>query len=103
MDIDECQQQPCANGGTCSNSNADFSCDCTPEYFGPKCRLSHDDCVVQSGDRDLCSHGQCVDLDRIELLEPLYACQCDPGYSARPGAQSCTEENSCAPYVLRPV
>ena len=36
-DTDECKSSPCANGGTCSDLTASFSCECPNGYDQPRC------------------------------------------------------------------
>ncbi|KAJ0029157.1 hypothetical protein NQD34_004154 [Periophthalmus magnuspinnatus] len=44
--INECQEQPCQNGGTCSDLNGDFSCTCPSPYVGKRCHLR---CISRLG------------------------------------------------------
>ena len=37
LDINECESDPCMNGGTCINHLNQFECDCTPGYTGDTC------------------------------------------------------------------
>lgn len=36
-DIDECESNPCRNGGTCVDGLASFTCVCLPSYAGLFC------------------------------------------------------------------
>ena len=36
-DINECADNPCQNGGVCSNLLADYSCKCTDGFSGKNC------------------------------------------------------------------
>ena len=38
LDIDECQSNPCLNGGNCSNLENHYTCDCQPGYVGINCQ-----------------------------------------------------------------
>lgn len=38
--IDECQSQPCNNGGTCIDAINDYDCTCSPGYSGKNCNYS---------------------------------------------------------------
>lgn len=44
-DVDDCQSEPCANGGTCIDKIDSFLCLCLPSYGGDMCekgeRLVH--------------------------------------------------------------
>ena len=39
-DIDYCKSDPCQNGGTCSNRDASFRCDCVEGFSGYDCGIS---------------------------------------------------------------
>ena len=36
-DIDECLTSPCQNGGTCTNKENGYTCDCVDGYKGDNC------------------------------------------------------------------
>ena len=36
-DVDECQRDPCQNGGQCTNSKGSYSCSCAAGYEGKNC------------------------------------------------------------------
>ena len=38
LDINECESHPCANGGTCHDRIARFTCTCTTRYTGIQCQ-----------------------------------------------------------------
>ncbi|KPP62851.1 EGF-like repeat and discoidin I-like domain-containing protein 3-like [Scleropages formosus] len=38
--INECERNPCKNGGICTDLVANYSCDCPGEYMGRKCQHS---------------------------------------------------------------
>jgi hypothetical protein len=40
LDIDYCQDNPCENGGTCSNDIGKFKCSCTSDYIGYTCEYA---------------------------------------------------------------
>ncbi len=40
VDIDECAQTPCSNGGRCSDMIGDFKCLCPSGYSGRKCEVT---------------------------------------------------------------
>ena len=40
LDIDDCQPNPCANGGLCSDGVNSYTCHCAPGYTGPNCNTS---------------------------------------------------------------
>lgn len=37
MEIDECQSNPCRNGGTCIDQLATYECVCPEDYVGRQC------------------------------------------------------------------
>ncbi|XP_060587010.1 fibrinogen-like protein A [Ruditapes philippinarum] len=39
-DIDECESNPCKNGGTCNNLVANYTCSCPAEWEGYNCNIS---------------------------------------------------------------
>ena len=43
-DIDECEQSPCLNGGTCKNMNGTFICQCPQGFSGKNCDKDIDEC-----------------------------------------------------------
>jgi Notch-like protein len=44
VDIDECLNSPCQNGGTCVNSAGSYTCTCLAGYEGTNCETNIDDC-----------------------------------------------------------
>lgn len=36
-DVNECDNNPCQNGGQCTNSEGSFTCSCTDGWEGPVC------------------------------------------------------------------
>lgn len=39
-DINECEREPCKNGGLCTDLVANYSCECPGEYMGRNCQHS---------------------------------------------------------------
>lgn len=39
VDLDECLNDPCQNGGTCHNQVPSYICDCPRGYYGKNCEL----------------------------------------------------------------
>ena len=37
VDIDECDSNPCQNGGTCNDGINSYTCDCIPGFNGTNC------------------------------------------------------------------
>jgi hypothetical protein len=68
--IDDCDPNPCQNGGLCVDGVDSYTCQCQPGYTGDDCEIDIDDC-----DPDPCQNGgTCVDGVNS------YTCQCQPGY-----------------------
>lgn len=42
LDIDDCQSNPCQNGGTCIDEINSFVCLCLPSYGGATCEKGND-------------------------------------------------------------
>ncbi|XP_044150585.1 LOW QUALITY PROTEIN: cubilin [Bufo gargarizans] len=94
-DVNECQLYGgtalgCQNGALCENTPGSYRCSCTPEWYGPQCTSKYDDC--KAGSLDLCVHGKCIDLDRIQQDQPRYSCVCDTGWTTPSGSSACTED-----------
>lgn len=71
VDVDECANNPCQNGGQCTNLPGTYACVCPAGFTGAQCQVNVNDCVnnpCQNG-------GQCVDGVNS------YVCQCPAGYS----------------------
>ena len=69
VDIDECLESPCKNGGSCDDLVGDFDCTCATGWEGSTCEVNPDDCVGVD-----CGPGSCVDGFG------MYTCSCDTGY-----------------------
>jgi len=41
-DIDDCAEQPCQNGGNCTDEVNDFRCDCVTGYTGKNCSIGEE-------------------------------------------------------------
>ncbi len=37
LDVDECKNNPCQNDGICTNTDGDFTCQCTEQWTGKTC------------------------------------------------------------------
>eukprot|EP00064_Thunnus_orientalis_P015395 superscaffoldBa00002844_g15447 len=57
IQIDECQSQPCLNGGSCHDYAGGFNCTCLPGFQGHQCKINIDECQEQP-----CQNGAlCID------------------------------------------
>lgn len=66
VNINDCENATCYNGGTCMDGNNTYSCVCTQNYTGFHCGVKIDMCH-----RNSCIHGHCEDNK----------CICETGYS----------------------
>ena len=73
-EIDECEAQPCRNGGLCTDLVAGFQCNCTGTgYRGRTCQENIDECALE----DPCHHGTCEDT------EGDYQCHCQQDFCGK--------------------
>ena len=47
VDIDDCADQPCLNGGTCSDGLNDYTCTCVDGYTGEDCGVGKNSVLSQ--------------------------------------------------------
>ncbi|KAM9542895.1 sushi, nidogen and EGF-like domain-containing protein 1 isoform 3-T3 [Guaruba guarouba] len=81
-EINECQSQPCLNGGQCKDRIAEFLCLCEPGYTGQHCESDIDECQSEP-----CKNGgTCQDLPAS------FSCYCPEGFV---GTQCETEVDAC--------
>ncbi|XP_030906504.2 sushi, nidogen and EGF-like domain-containing protein 1 isoform X3 [Melopsittacus undulatus] len=81
-EINECQSQPCLNGGQCKDRIAEFLCLCEPGYTGQHCESDTDECLSEP-----CKNGgNCQDLPAS------FTCYCPEGFV---GSQCETEVDAC--------
>ncbi|XP_065529895.1 sushi, nidogen and EGF-like domain-containing protein 1 isoform X4 [Lathamus discolor] len=81
-EINECQSQPCLNGGQCKDRIAEFLCLCEPGYTGQRCESDTDECQSEP-----CKNGgTCQDLPAS------FTCYCPEGFV---GTQCETEVDAC--------
>lgn len=52
VNVDDCDPNPCANGGQCIDEVNDFICDCEQGFVGKKCQHTIDFC-----ESDPCQNG----------------------------------------------
>uniref|UniRef100_A0AAQ4QGR0 trypsin n=1 Tax=Gasterosteus aculeatus aculeatus TaxID=481459 RepID=A0AAQ4QGR0_GASAC len=86
MDVtDECDPNPCLNGGRCDHAaDGSFRCSCPESYSGKKCQKVKDVCKNVK-----CGHGSCI----YTSTAPFYECKCKHPY--RP--PNCTKASRCRP------
>lgn len=81
-EIDECQSQPCLNGGQCKDRVSAFLCLCEPGYAGYHCELDVDECQSEP----------CKNSGTCQDLPGSFACYCPEGFL---GTQCETEVDAC--------
>ncbi|NXO21530.1 SNED1 protein, partial [Cisticola juncidis] len=81
-EIDECQSQPCLNGGQCKDHVSAFLCLCEPGYTGYHCELDVDECQSEP----------CKNSGTCQDLPGSFACDCPEGFL---GTQCETEVDAC--------
>lgn len=68
IDINECAQRPCLNGGRCIDGVNNFTCDCSSTgYEGYLCEVDVDECRRD----DPCVRGRCINSPGS------YSCVCE--------------------------
>ena len=75
---DFCETNPCANGGTCTNIDNDYRCNCTEDYGGKNCTILKNPCDNLSVN-PCRNNGVCTNTD--DQLD--YRCSCEDSYSGR--------------------
>ncbi|UYV77481.1 N [Cordylochernes scorpioides] len=68
--INDCEPNPCKNGGTCHDLVNQYVCSCPHGTQGVLCEINNDDCA-----KGICHHGG-ICIDKIGG----YECQCPPGF-----------------------
>ncbi|KAI8509441.1 hypothetical protein Bbelb_132890 [Branchiostoma belcheri] len=92
QDIDECASSPCLNGGTCSDGDNSFTCQCVTGYDGDNCEH----------DTNGCASGPCVAVATCtDILAPGTGaiCTCPAGYQGdgKIHSSGCTDIPGCDP------
>lgn len=97
VNIIECMENTCLNGGTCVDKINDFECRCVAGFVGQLCQTNVDDCE----NRPCANGGVCFDLSND------FMCQCAPGFNGKDcrtninecEAQPCLNGASCIDLV----
>ena len=69
--LDDCDPNPCQNGGSCTDEISSFTCDCVDGYAGELCSVNIDDC-----DPNPCQNGGTC-FDGVNS----FTCTCEDGYT----------------------
>ncbi|TSK42117.1 Delta-like protein D [Bagarius yarrelli] len=72
IEVNECSESPCRNGGSCTDLENTYSCTCPPGFYGRNCELSAMTCA----DGPCFNGGRCADNP-----DEGYFCQCPMGYA----------------------
>ncbi|WAR08623.1 SVEP1-like protein [Mya arenaria] len=87
-DPDDCNPQPCENGGICTDGLATFTCACADGYAGTTCATNINECASNP-----CSNGgSCTDLVNS------FTCTCASGYT---GTMCDTNIDECAFHACK--
>ncbi|MBN3319066.1 JAG1 protein, partial [Atractosteus spatula] len=73
LSVNECQPNPCSQGGTCRQLQHGFECLCPPQWTGRTCQL----------DTNECDRGVCVNAVACHNLIGGYFCDCQPGWTGQ--------------------
>ena len=98
VDVDECEPDPCQNGGTCTDGIASFTCTCAPGFSGPTCETS-DECppgfagATCEIDVDECAGDPCENGGACTDGIASFTCDCPPGFT---GATCEIDVDECA-------
>ncbi|XP_023252164.1 vitamin K-dependent protein Z-like [Seriola lalandi dorsalis] len=96
-DGDQCESNPCLNGGNCTDKVGGFLCSCPPPHFGPACELSVKKRVVRPSfvppeiaecptDGPTACHQLCT------ASHYSFTCSCMPGFKLQADKRSCLPE-----------
>ncbi|KAK0063874.1 fibropellin-1, partial [Biomphalaria pfeifferi] len=73
VNVDDCANVRCRNGGTCQDRKRDFFCNCQSGFTGRLCEADINECLNQS----LCQNGKCVNN------YGSFICTCYKGFTGR--------------------
>ncbi|KAG7492973.1 hypothetical protein MATL_G00020900 [Megalops atlanticus] len=72
IEVNECSENPCRNGGSCTDLENTYTCACPPGFYGKNCELTAMSCA----DGPCFNGGRCADNP-----DGGYYCQCPLGYA----------------------
>lgn len=74
INTNECEPNPCENGGTCVDGSNNYTCYCAHTgYEGRNCEVNINECL----NNPCLNHGVCFDT------YGSYVCQCQDGYEGQ--------------------
>ncbi|XP_056260248.1 protein crumbs homolog 2a [Seriola aureovittata] len=91
VNIDECESEPCQNGGTCEDKIAGYTCTCPDGFLGELCEVNIDECESQP-----CQNGGWCEDGRAS-----YTCHCpeaEPGELPWGGDQCDVKLHGCVDH-----
>lgn len=68
-EIDECESNPCQNGGTCIDGLASFYCNCTEDFVGDQCEVLK----LVTCENEPCKQGATCKNGRSKYLDTFIA------------------------------
>ena len=111
INIDDCADNPCENGGQCIDMVARYKCQCPRGFYGPRCQSDVNECasdpclnggVCENGfneyickckdgyegkrcenEVDLCKSNPCQHGGQCNSFFNSYSCQCQPGFEGK--------------------
>ena len=93
VDVNECEAQPCANGGTCSDLDGDYACACVSGWKGKDCDVDVDECT-EGATANSCQNGAvCTTPNHND-----YECACVSGWEGK-DCDIDTDECAASPCV----
>ncbi|XP_062383228.1 protein Z, vitamin K-dependent plasma glycoprotein b [Sardina pilchardus] len=89
VDGNQCEPNPCQNGGTCTDRIGGYNCTCSEMYVGHSCERDISQCPLDGP--YACEH-----FCHVNRGHGSYSCHCAQGYTLHPDGRS------CSPHVKHP-
>lgn len=70
INVDDCQNKPCKNGGTCTDDVHGFKCKCEDPFYGTICER----------EKNMCSPTTCLNGGTCKQAFDSVGCVCAPGF-----------------------
>ncbi|MEQ2237633.1 hypothetical protein ILYODFUR_025103 [Ilyodon furcidens] len=90
IETNECDSNPCRNGGSCKDLLNGFSCACPQGFYGKNCEIS----AMRCADGPCFNGGTCVEADTGG-----YSCRCPTGFmgsNCEKRMDRCSSSSPCA-------